>query len=108
MRLIDADELMEHVWRDRLDSRERIANLVKLQPTVTAEIDTGLYVDGFKDGYRQGRQDAQSYKVMCKDCKYKVLTRDDDYYSKDIVCDYWESDGLTENDFCSRAERREE
>ena len=34
MRLIDADELMEHIWRDRLDSRERIANLVESMPTV--------------------------------------------------------------------------
>ena len=33
-RLIDADALLEHVWRDRLDSRERIANLVKRQPTI--------------------------------------------------------------------------
>ena len=38
MRAIDADELMEHVWRDRLDSRERIANLVKSMPTVKSEI----------------------------------------------------------------------
>lgn len=34
MRLIDGDELLEHVWRDRLDSRERIANLVKHMPTI--------------------------------------------------------------------------
>lgn len=34
MRIIDADELIEHVWRDRLDSRERIANLVESMPTV--------------------------------------------------------------------------
>lgn len=34
MRLIDADELIEHVWRDRVDSRERIANLVESMPTV--------------------------------------------------------------------------
>lgn len=36
MRLIDADELIEHVWRDRLDSRERIANLVESIPTIKA------------------------------------------------------------------------
>ena len=28
MRLIDADELMEHVWRDKLDSRELIAEMI--------------------------------------------------------------------------------
>lgn len=34
MRLIDADELMEHVGRDRLDSRELIMDMVKNAPTV--------------------------------------------------------------------------
>ena len=33
MRLIDADELMEHVYRDKLDSRELIAEMVKNAPT---------------------------------------------------------------------------
>lgn len=35
MRLIDADELMEHVRRDKLDSRELIADMVNNAPTVT-------------------------------------------------------------------------
>lgn len=34
MRLIDANELMEHIWRDRLDSREAIAEMVNNAPTV--------------------------------------------------------------------------
>ena len=34
MRLIDADELLEHVWRDKLDSRELIANMIESAPTV--------------------------------------------------------------------------
>lgn len=34
MRLIDADELMEHVYRDKLDSRELIADMVNNAPTV--------------------------------------------------------------------------
>ena len=34
MRLIDADELMEHVWRDKLDSRELIAEMVDTAPTI--------------------------------------------------------------------------
>lgn len=38
MRLIDGDELIEHVWRDRVDSRERIANLVKSMPTIKKTI----------------------------------------------------------------------
>ena len=34
MRMIDADELMEHVWRDKLDSREAIADMINNAPTV--------------------------------------------------------------------------
>lgn len=34
MRLIDADELMEHVYRDKLDSKELIAEMVKNVPTI--------------------------------------------------------------------------
>ena len=48
--------------------------------------------------------------VTCKDCRHKVLTADGEYNPEDIVCDYWMSDGLDSNDFCSygvRAERRE-
>ena len=37
MRLIDADELMEHVWRDKLDSRESIAKMVDNAPTIIEE-----------------------------------------------------------------------
>ena len=33
MRLIDADELIEHAYRDRLDSRELIANMIRKAPT---------------------------------------------------------------------------
>lgn len=36
MRPIDADALMEHVYRDKLDSRELIADMVKNSPTVTS------------------------------------------------------------------------
>ena len=39
MRLIDADELMEHVYRDKLDSRESIADMVTSAPTVTSVIE---------------------------------------------------------------------
>lgn len=35
MRLIDADELMEHVYRDKLDSRELIAKMIENAPTIT-------------------------------------------------------------------------
>lgn len=44
MRLIDADELMEHVWRDKLDSRAEIAKMVNNAPTVK-DIPTNMPVD---------------------------------------------------------------
>lgn len=34
MRPIDADELLEHAWRDKLDSRELIANMIESAPTI--------------------------------------------------------------------------
>ena len=34
MRLIDATELMEHVYRDKLDSRELIVQLIENMPTI--------------------------------------------------------------------------
>ena len=42
MRLIDADELLEHAYRDKLDSRELIADMITKAPTikeVTIEIE---------------------------------------------------------------------
>ena len=39
MRLIDADELIEHVYRDKLDSRELIADMIKNAPTVTTAVE---------------------------------------------------------------------
>ena len=33
-RLIDANNLIEYVWRERLDTRERIAHLVESMPTI--------------------------------------------------------------------------
>lgn len=43
-RPIDADELLAHVWRDRLDSRERIADLVKSMPTIRPERKRGQWI----------------------------------------------------------------
>lgn len=48
MRLIDADCIMEHVYRDKLDSRELIAAMVQSAPTV-CEVD--------------------SYRVLCEELK---------------------------------------
>lgn len=37
MRLIDADELIEHLWRDDVSSREKIVSIVERMPTVDIE-----------------------------------------------------------------------
>jgi len=47
MRLIDADELMEHVWRDKLDSRELIAQMIVTAPTIK-EIPTEIPINIFE------------------------------------------------------------
>lgn len=52
--------------------------------------------------------------VRCKDCKFNVanmeIDKNDgtDYSGKDIVCSYFMTDGMEENDYCSRGEMREE
>lgn len=44
--------------------------------------------------------------VRCKECIFNYgLNSPEGFAPEDIVCSYWSSDGLTENDFCSRGER---
>ena len=53
MRLIDADELMEHAARDKLDSRELIMQMIENAPTVhdnekvalTAQLDMAVEIN---------------------------------------------------------------
>lgn len=47
MRLVDADELIEHAWRDKLDSRELIAEMIEKAPTIK-EIPTNIPIDVFE------------------------------------------------------------
>lgn len=47
MRLIDADELIEHAWRDKLDSRELIVQMIKNAPTIK-EIPTNIPINIFE------------------------------------------------------------
>ena len=48
MRLIDADELMEHINRDRLDSRELIAKMVEDAPTCFEKNNTEKMIEELK------------------------------------------------------------
>ena len=50
--------------------------------------------------------------VRCKDCIHNVSNRItdplclNDYSGEDIVCDYFETDGMEPDDYCSYAERK--
>lgn len=45
--------------------------------------------------------------VRCRDCKHLVLTAEREHNPCDCVCDYWMTDGLNDNDFCSYGERKD-
>lgn len=69
MRLIDADELEEHIWRERLDTRERIENLVKRMPTVQPERKKAKWIrHGAKEGHI-------IEKYTCSECDYYFGTK---------------------------------
>ena len=73
-RLIDADELMEHVYRDKLDSRELIADMVKKAPTVTSVVEMEKMIEELKahieclsrqNGSMKGEIKALKFAVRC-------------------------------------------
>ena len=43
--------------------------------------------------------------VRCKNCKHKIVDENGEYNPENIVCFYWQFDGLTENDFCSQGKK---
>ena len=43
--------------------------------------------------------------VRCKDCKCRALTEEGEFNPEDIVCDYFMTDGMQANDFCSYGEK---
>ncbi len=94
MRLIDADALSEHVFRDRLDSRELIQKMVDDAPTIDAVP-----------------------VVRCRDCKHRPM---DNYEAPtgedglaDDVCPYicmtdnWYTGIPDDDSFCDKGERKD-
>ena len=59
MRLIDADELMEHAMRDKLDSRELIWQMINNAPTINKPIKPEL--------------NWKSYYAFCGSCKQPIV-----------------------------------
>lgn len=62
MRLIDADELMEHVYRDKLDSRELIAQMIEnaqtIEPIYRVGKELALKVPAKVTGYSETEEGA--------------------------------------------------
>ena len=98
MRLIDADDLIEHAWRDKLDSRELIAQMIETAPTVKTEktpkeieqqiheFAKKMYQAGYADGnntkgeaYQEGLNDAWEYAK-----KLTLMSSDGGFSSKII------------------------
>jgi hypothetical protein len=69
MRLIDADELMEHVYRDKLDSRELIAEMVKNAPTIE---DFRLVCEELNEGIERYRKENDRLKGEIKALAFAV------------------------------------
>lgn len=64
-----------------------------------------LYTD---DGIGNSIGEIVGEVVRCKDCKYWGGRKYSNSHETDFVCEYWESDGLMWNDYCSFGERRED
>ena len=79
MRLIDADELIEHVNRDRLDSRELIAEMVQNAPTIKPKIT-------FK-GEKLDLKDMPKFLIQLA-CFFGTTLGDDDTMVKLAQCSF--------------------
>ena len=83
------------------DKEPLFENCPSAQPTGTPLHDNESdYSHGFADGYKQGLKDAESERVRCKDCKQFRRWIDTDI----SFCDITEAE-MSDNDFCSKAER---
>lgn len=72
MRLIDADELMEHVYRDKLDSRELIADMVNNAPTATSIVEMKKTCEELKAHIEYLSRQNDSMKGEIKALKFAV------------------------------------
>ena len=81
MRLIDADKLLEHVGRDRLDSRELITQMIENAPTVNLNSykpcpwcggHASMHIDSMEGQNGTGYKGAFKYYVQCDNCFTKA------------------------------------
>ena len=83
-KLVNVDELIERVYREQLDNRELIAQMIKSISTIDAEP-----------------------VIRCKDCKYAYMT----YDGECKYCDVWEAEGemyLDGDFYCAFGKRKED
>lgn len=101
MRIIDADELTEE-----LSSLTTTITGLRAGKGVLREFMTEYRKSVLRIVDEQPTIDAVPV-VRCKDCKHLVLTEEGEHNPDDCVCDYWMTDGLKDDDFCSYGERKE-
>ena len=91
-RLIDANALLEKAdWYEEYN--EITGDEISFRYIAASDVEEAPTVDAVE-------------VVRCKDCKHLVLTDEGEHNPDDCVCDYWMTDGLTDDDFCSYGERR--
>lgn len=61
------------------------------------------------DALREALELVPEAVVRCKDCLYNYGNAEDcEYNQNDIVCTYFDTDGMNAHDYCSYGERRED
>lgn len=104
-------ELFTKEFQTRID--DGIQQLIEVE--LGAKIDREEFIKAmnydrnqFAVGFKSGYAERDSEIVRCKDCIYNYgIANNCEYAKDDIVCCYWESDGLHSDDFCSKGKRRE-
>lgn len=116
MRLIDADALYERLKADEELARNRVIDTPNSFPNGAVNPSAIRYMAQLSERTRFKEMvcdaptvNAATPVVRCKDCKHNFSKKcHKDYNHEDIVCDYWDTDGLSDDDYCSRAGRSEE
>jgi hypothetical protein len=98
MRLIDGDAC-ESYFYEHLDDNAMAGALNAISEMPTIEPDLSSYSDKlWHNAYERGRAEAEAELIRCKDCKWK----------QGAECVRFADVRPWPDDFCSRAERREE
>ena len=72
MRLIDADELLEHVYREKLDSRELIAKMIDNAPTIDDMKKIKMQQEELKAGIQHYQRENERLRGQIKALAFAV------------------------------------